>query len=80
MQIAAKGMTINVHHIREATPKEPAPAGPYMFSPPGRMGKPIGGMRRFLKKVELPAGMPYAILTCPSWQPQPGQEDRAGAH
>ena len=27
------------------------------------MGKPIGGMRRFLKKVELSAGMPYAILT-----------------
>lgn len=27
------------------------------------MGKPIGGMRRFLKKVELLASMPYAILT-----------------
>jgi hypothetical protein len=33
------------------------------FSSPGRFGKPIGGMRRFLKKVELPAGTPYAILT-----------------
>jgi hypothetical protein len=27
------------------------------------MGKPIGGMRRFLKKVGLPAGTKYAILT-----------------
>jgi hypothetical protein len=63
MQIAAKGMTVNVHQIREATPKEPPSAGPYMFSPPGCMGKPIGGMRRFLKKVEFPAGMPYVILT-----------------
>jgi hypothetical protein len=28
-----------------------------------RTGKPIGGMRRFLKKVGLPAGTKYAILT-----------------
>jgi hypothetical protein len=27
------------------------------------MGKPIGGMRRFLKNVELPAGTKYAVLT-----------------
>ena len=27
------------------------------------MGKPIGGMRRFLKAVKLPAGTRYAILT-----------------
>jgi hypothetical protein len=30
---------------------------------PGRMGKPIGRMRRFLKKAKLPSGMKYAILT-----------------
>jgi hypothetical protein len=41
-------LTVNVHHIREATPKEPPPADPYVFSSLGRMGKPIGGMRRFL--------------------------------
>ena len=51
-------MTVNVHHIREVgAPKEPPPAGPYVLSSPGRMGKPIGGMRRFLKKVELSAGI-----------------------
>jgi hypothetical protein len=27
------------------------------------MGGPIGGMRRFLKNVTLPAGTGYAILT-----------------
>ena len=27
------------------------------------MGRPIGGMRRFLKKVQLPAGTRYALLT-----------------
>ena len=41
-------MTVNVHHIREATPKEPPPTDPYLFSSPGRMGKPIGSSARFL--------------------------------
>lgn len=62
-QMAAKGVTVDVHHIREARPKELPPADLYLFSSPGRFGKPIGGMRRFLKKVELPAGTRYAILT-----------------
>ena len=59
----AKGVTVNVHHIRDVRPKELTPADLYVFSSPGRMGKPIGGVRRFLKKVELPAGTKYAILT-----------------
>jgi hypothetical protein len=62
-QMVAEGVTVNVHHIREARPKELPPADLYLFSSPGRMGKPIGGMRRFLKKVRLPAGTKYAILT-----------------
>jgi hypothetical protein len=61
--MAAKGVTVNVHHIRDAHPKELAPADLYVFSSPGRMGKPIGNMRRFLKKVQLPPGTGYAILT-----------------
>ena len=72
-------MTVNARHIREATPKEPPPAGPYVFSSPGRMGKPTGGMRRFLKKAELPAGMPYAILTA-GLAPQPDKKTGRGAH
>jgi menaquinone-dependent protoporphyrinogen IX oxidase len=62
-QMAAKGVAVDVHHIREVRPTGLAPADLYVFSSPGRLGKPIGGMRRFLKKLELPAGTPYAILT-----------------
>ena len=61
--MAAKGVSVDVHHIREVRPTELAPADLYLFSSPGRMGKPIGGMRRFLKKVTLPSGTPYAVLT-----------------
>jgi flavorubredoxin len=62
-QMAAHGVTVEVHHIREARPKQLPPADLYVFSSPARFGKPIVGMRRFLKKVELPAGTKYAILT-----------------
>ena len=62
-QMAARGVTVEVHHIREAKPKELPPGDLYLFSSPARYGKPIGGMRRFLKRVELPAGTKYAILT-----------------
>ena len=73
-QMAAKGVTVEVHHIRDAKPKQLAPADLYLFSSPARFGKPIGGMRRFLRKVELPAGTKYAILTTEA-APHP---DRAG--
>ena len=62
-QMAAKGVTVNVHHITVMNPKELPSADLYLFSSPGRMGKPIGGMRRFLKKTGLPAGAKYAVLT-----------------
>jgi multimeric flavodoxin WrbA len=61
--MAAKGITVNVHHIRDAQPREIAQADLYVFSSPGRFGKPIGSMRRFLKKAHLPSGARYAILT-----------------
>jgi multimeric flavodoxin WrbA len=61
--MAAKDVTVNVHHIRDTRPKELMPADLYVFSSPGRFGKPISSMRRFLKKVQLPPGTMYAILT-----------------
>ena len=61
--MTSKGVTVNVHHVRDVRPKEPAPADLYIFSSPGRIGKPIGSMRRFLKKIMLPPGTKYAILT-----------------
>jgi len=72
-QLAAKGVTVNVHHIREARPDRLPTADLYLFSSPGRMGKPIGGMRRFLKKLRLPAGTKYAILTT-EMAPQPDKK------
>ena len=52
----ARGVSVEVRHIRQARPTELSPADLYVFSSPGRFGKPIGSMRRFLKKVKLPAG------------------------
>jgi flavodoxin len=72
-QMAAKGVTVNVHHIRDARPKEMPPADLYLFSSPGRMGKPIGRIRRFLKKAKLPSGTKYAILTTEA-APQPDKK------
>lgn len=62
-QMAARGETVNVHHIKRMSPTELPPADLYLFSSPGRLGKPIGGARRFLKNLSLPAGTRYAILT-----------------
>jgi multimeric flavodoxin WrbA len=61
-QMAAKGVTVNVHHVKDTKPKEIPPADLYLFSSPGRFGKPIGDMRGFLKKTNLPAGTKYAVL------------------
>lgn len=62
-QMAAKGVVVDVHHIREVNPRQLASADLYVFSSPGRMGKPIRGMRRFLNKLTVPPGTSYAILT-----------------
>jgi menaquinone-dependent protoporphyrinogen IX oxidase len=72
-QMAAKGVTVNVHHIREVRPRELPPADLYLFSSPGRCGKPTWGMRRFLKKAQLPAGAKYAILNT-ELAPQPNKK------
>lgn len=58
-----KGVAVDVHHIRELSPTDVPPADLYVFSSPGRMGKPIARMRRFLRKLTLPSGTKYALLT-----------------
>jgi hypothetical protein len=62
-QMITKGADVEVHHIREVKPSELPSADLYVFSSPGRFGKPMRGMRRFLKEVRLPTGTRYAILT-----------------
>ena len=71
--MAGRGVAVHVHHIRDASPKAMPPADLYVFSSPGRMGKPIGRMRRFLKKAELPSGARCAILTTEG-APQPNKK------
>ena len=61
--LAARGVTVAVHHIRDVDATELSPADLYVFSSPGRMGKPPRRMRRFLNNVRLPAETRYAVLT-----------------
>ena len=71
--MAARGVAVNVRHARDARPKEMPAADLYVFSSPGRMGRPIGRMRRFLKRLQLPAGAKYALLVTES-APQPNKK------
>jgi flavodoxin len=59
----ARGIPVTVAHIRDANPAHLPQADLYVFSSPGRFGKPKGNARRFLRKVSLDPGTPYAILT-----------------
>jgi len=68
-QMDVKGVMVNIHNIREIKPKEVTPADLYLFSSPGRFGKPPRNMQNFLKKVNLPTGTKYAVLVtelCPN--------------
>jgi hypothetical protein len=84
-RMAARGVSVSVHHIEDVKPTALPPADLYLFSSPGRFGRPIGAMRRFLKKVRLPAGTAYAILAtglAPQPNPKTGampSEDELGA-
>ena len=77
--MAQRGVDVDIHHIHDVDPHHVATADLYVFSSPGRMGKPRGSMRRFLKKLSLPAGHP---LRRPHdrGRTSPRQEDRPGAH
>jgi menaquinone-dependent protoporphyrinogen IX oxidase len=61
-QMADKGIIVNVQHVRNAKPKEMPSADLYIFSSPGRFGKPIGDMQHFLKDTNLPPGTRYALM------------------
>jgi flavodoxin len=61
--MAAKGVTVNVHHVKKTKPNEIPTADLYVFSSPGRFGRPIGDMRGFLKKAQFSPGAQCAVLT-----------------
>jgi flavodoxin len=60
--LVAKGHQAEVHHIKDAKPKELPPADMYVFGSPTRFGGPLGQARRFIKKARLPPGTKYAIF------------------
>jgi len=60
--LLAKGHQAAYRHVREAKPKEVPEADLYVFCAPTRIGKPIGKMRRFLRKARLPEGARYALI------------------
>jgi multimeric flavodoxin WrbA len=61
--MAARGVTVQVQHVRDARPRDLPRADLYVFSSPGRIGKPKGNARNFLRKVVLAPGTRYAVLT-----------------
>ncbi len=60
--LTTHGINVAVHHINEAEPKELDQADLYVFSSPTRLGKPIGSMKRFLRKARLPNDAKYALI------------------
>jgi hypothetical protein len=73
--MAARGVKVSISHVRDANPGDLSRADLYVFSSPGRMGKPKGNARRFLRKVSLAPGTRYAILTT---QGAPRPDKRTG--
>jgi hypothetical protein len=73
-RMAARGVTVSVHHLRDVSPDALPAADLYVFSSPGQLGKPIGKVRRFLERVRLPAGTHYALLTTELGPPKPDPE------
>jgi hypothetical protein len=61
--MATRGITVTVQHIRDAVPGQMPPADLYVFSSPGRYGKPLKDAQEFLSAVRLPPGTRYALLT-----------------
>lgn len=72
-RMANHGVAVETHHVEEIEPEAIAPADLYVFSSPGRMGRPIRSIRHFLKEVRLPRGTRYALLTT-EMAPQPDKK------
>ena len=51
--MVTKGNKVNIHHIKEVSPRELPLADLYIFGSPTRFGKAPGGVMRFIKKLEL---------------------------
>ncbi|HEY3421469.1 MAG TPA: flavodoxin family protein [Methanomassiliicoccales archaeon] len=60
--LQARGNEVDVHHIKEVSPKDVPPADLYVFGSPTRFGKAPGGVVRFMKKIEPQPGARYAVF------------------
>ena len=66
----AKGNVVDVHHIKDVSPKDLATADLYVFGSPTHFGKAVGGMVKFAEKANLPNGAKYAVFaTCSAARP-----------
>lgn len=74
-EMAARGVPVDVEHVKHVDPRHPGDADLYVFSSPGRFGKPIRGMRRFVRDLRLPAGSRYAVFTT-EMAPRPDKDGR----
>jgi flavodoxin len=61
--MTAKGMEVNIHHIKEVGPKDLPLSDLYIFGSPTHFGKAIGSAIGFVKKLALPPGTKYAVFT-----------------
>ncbi|MDY0252588.1 MAG: hypothetical protein RBQ96_05780, partial [Candidatus Methanomethylophilaceae archaeon] len=57
-----EGSKVNIHHLRESSPKGLPTADLYVFGSPTHFGKATRGMVHFVKKLELPPGTKYAVF------------------
>jgi len=73
--LVTRGHQVNFRHVRDAKPKDMPAADLYIFCSPARIGRPIGKMRRFLKKVKLPEGAKYALIATLG-QPKPDKNGK----
>ncbi len=73
--MSSRDVSVSVHHIRDVVPDDLPDADLYVFSSPGRMGKPIARMRRFLEGLVLPPGSRFAVLTT---EMAPGPDRKTG--
>jgi hypothetical protein len=62
-QMAGRNAAVNIHAVKDTKAKDIPSADLYVFSSPGRMGSPTWRVTRFLKKLALPKGAKYAVLT-----------------
>ena len=72
-RMATHDIAVETHHVDDVEPEAIAPADLYVFSSPGRMGRPVRSIRHFLKDVRLPRGTRYALLTT-EMAPQPNKK------